>query len=81
LNDVLAGFQNLSPQSQAARAWAQMEMRPATADGVKAIVPESSLGHLLAWEWLARQSPDAVKNPPPAARPLSLVGTALGSLK
>jgi hypothetical protein len=85
LNAALAELGNLSPRSQAVRSWAQMELLrsphlPATVAAVKAIVPETSLGHLIAWEVLARRtaSPDGS---PDSARPLALVGAALGSMK
>jgi hypothetical protein len=85
LNAALRELGNLSPRSQAVRAWAQMELLrsphlPATVAAVKTIVPESSLGHLIAWEVLSRRnaSPDGA---PEYARPLALVGAALGSMK
>jgi hypothetical protein len=85
LNAALAGLTTLSPPSQVRRAWAQMELLrsphlPATAEAVKAIVPETALAHLLGWEVLGQRTaaPDGA---PEAARPLALVGAALGSMK
>jgi hypothetical protein len=85
LNAALAGLTTLSPQSQVRRAWAQMELLrsphlPATAEAAKAIVPESALAHLLGWEVLGQRTA-AVEGAPDAARPLALVGAALGSMK
>ncbi len=85
LNAALAGLANLSPRSQEVRAWAQMELLrsphlPATEAAVKAIVPESALGHLMAWEVLGQRTAAADGASQPA-RPLALVGAALGSMK
>jgi hypothetical protein len=82
LNAALADLGNLSPRSQAVRAWAQMELLrsphlPATEAAVKAIVPETSLGHQIAWEVLTRRTATANSTSPP----LALVGAALGSMK
>jgi predicted Zn finger-like uncharacterized protein len=84
LNAALAALSDPSPRSEAVRAWVQMELLrtlPVTADSVNAITPKTALGHHLAWEWLARRSPGAADKLPEADRPLSLVGTALGSLR
>ncbi|HEY1380899.1 MAG TPA: hypothetical protein VGF55_29130 [Gemmataceae bacterium] len=87
LNTALAELANLSPRSQAVRAWAQMELLrsphlPASDIAVKAITPETALGSLLAWEVLARRTaPDSVDGWPEAARPLGLVGSALGRVR
>jgi hypothetical protein len=86
LNAALAELANLSPRSQAVRAWAQMELLRAQTDPteatVKAITPDSALGHLLAWELLARRTaPSSVEAWPAPVRPLGLVGSALGSMK
>jgi hypothetical protein len=86
LNAALAGLSGLSSRSEAVRAWAQMELLqsphlPATDAAVKAIGPEATMGHLLAWESLARRAPDSANAASEAAKPLAQVGAALGSLK
>jgi hypothetical protein len=53
---------------------------PATAEAVKAIVPETALAHLLGWEVIGQRTAVA-DGAPEAARPLALVGAALGSMK
>jgi hypothetical protein len=80
LNDALTPLANLSPRSQAVRAWAQMELRPSTVAAAQAVTPPTALGSLLAWEWLARRSGTA-EGAPDGAKPVALVGAALGSLK
>jgi hypothetical protein len=87
LNSALKGLSKLSPRSVAVRAWAQMELLgapgiPMSEVSVREITPETALGHLLAWERFARATtPVNVDNYPEPARPLALVGSALGSLK
>jgi hypothetical protein len=86
LSGFLAKLSNLSPRSQAVRAWAMMELlrSPAaksTEDAVKAIEPATALGHLLAWEELARRTAPADLGAWPApARALGYAGAALGML-
>ena len=77
LNAALTEFGILSPRSQAVRTWAQMECCDRLTcrrrnGALKAIVPETTLGHTLAWEVSARRtaSPDGA---PESARPLALV--------
>jgi hypothetical protein len=85
LTAALAELSNPSQRSQAVRAWAQMELLQSvvnpTEATVKAIGPESAAGHWLAWEILARRTtPSSVESWPAPARPLGLVGSALGSI-
>jgi ribosomal protein S27E len=82
---ALAGLKDLAPRSAAVRAWAQMELLRSSGEAApeaaaRAITPDTTLGARLAWEEVARRTrnPDAAPDP---ARPLALVGTALGSLK
>jgi hypothetical protein len=87
LHATLTGLSNLSPRSQAVRAWAQMELLQSphlvvTESAVKSISPETALGHRLAWECLARRTtPGGVDGWPEPVRPLGMVGSALGSIK
>jgi len=81
LTESLSKLANLSERSQSVQAWALMELGPGTTQAVKAIAPESSLGYLLAWEYLARKTkPASVAEWPENVRPLGLVGSAIGAL-
>lgn len=81
LTESLSKLANLSERSQSVQAWALMELGPGTTHAVKAIAPESSLGYLLAWEYLARKTkPASVAEWPENVRPLGLVGSAIGAL-
>jgi hypothetical protein len=87
LSDLLQKLPGaLSPRAQAIRALALLELLrgspgPVSEADVKAITPPTSLGHLLAWEVLARKTlPSDVSAWPEPARPLGYTGTALGLL-
>jgi hypothetical protein len=85
LHDVLINYSGtMSPRAQTIRALALWELlRGATATvteaKVKEITPPTTLGHLLAWETLARRTtPANLDGWPDAVRPLGLIGMALG---
>jgi hypothetical protein len=85
LRDVLRNHTGpMSPRAQTVRAltlWELLRAPWATVSeaDVKAITPPTALGHLLAWEVLARRTtPASVDSWPEAVRPLGLIGTALG---
>jgi hypothetical protein len=85
LTAALAGLKDLSPRSATVRGWAQMELmrssaEPATDAAAKAVTPADGLAARLAWEEVARRSRSA-DGAPEMAKPLALVGAALGSVK